>query len=112
MQVVFAPDACVGRPFARRGPGTKPLISGLPNKQPSPKEASLTKAQRTPEDIEKLNRKISRAEEAEPRKGGTARVLNPAALPEAAALRIQAEEGEARSETEQALRRATKTRKP
>jgi hypothetical protein len=71
----------------------------------------LTKAQRTPEDIEKLNRKISRGGDAKPRASAMARVLNPAALPEAAGVRVQAEDGAAKSETEQALRRATKRRK-
>jgi hypothetical protein len=71
----------------------------------------LTKKRPKPEEIEKLNRRISRGEESEPGASAMSRVLNPAALPEAASLRVQAEDGEAKSETEQALRRATKRRK-
>jgi hypothetical protein len=71
----------------------------------------LIKARPRPDEIEKLNRKISRGDDAKPRASAMAGVLNPAALPEAAGVRVQAEEGEAKSETEQALRRATKRRK-
>jgi hypothetical protein len=71
----------------------------------------LTKQRPKPEEIEKLNRKISRPEDTEPRARAMAGVLSPAALPEAAGLRVQADEDEAKSETEQALRRATKARK-
>jgi hypothetical protein len=71
----------------------------------------LIKARPRPDEIEKLNRKISRGDDAKPRASAMARVLNPAALPEAAGVRVQAEEGEAKSETEQALRRATNRRK-
>jgi hypothetical protein len=71
----------------------------------------LIKARPRPDEVEKLNRKISRGDDAKPRASAMAEVLNPAALPEAAGVRVQAEEGKAKSETEQALRRATKRRK-
>lgn len=70
----------------------------------------MTKATPKADEVEKLNRKISRGEDEEPRRSAMARVLNPAALPEVAGLRVQAEDGEAKSETEKALKRATRTR--